>query len=190
MACHTQYEYNKKHERGMVMSNLKKITLLLGLITLTISFQLIPVIFSHQYVLLAMFSAFPIYLITRISGPMGLIAFMAAGIGIFSISPHEGLFFLFTNGPIGLVVGLGMYLGKKSLGTLLIMSIILTITLSLLNFVLGIKVFGADIPGLLGMEVIFIFLFSLLYSTLFSYTAELIYKFIWLKNNHAFPFTF
>ena len=158
------------------MSNPKKILILTGLVALAVSFQIIPVIFSHQYVLLTMFSALPIYLITRISGSMGVIAFMVAGIAVFSINPHEGLFFLFTNGPIGLASGLGKYLGKKSFVTMFIMSVILTITLSLLNFIIGIRVFGINIPGPLSIQVLLIFLFSFCYSTLYSSMADFIYR--------------
>jgi hypothetical protein len=158
------------------MSGAKKIAILAILTVFTILIQIIPAISSHKYVLLTMFSALPIYLITRTSGPMGLIAFVAAGILIFGISSHEGLFFLFTNGPVGLVLGLGWYFKKGNLAASFFSGLILTITLSLLNFVIGIKVFGANIPGWMGVQILLIFLFSFIYSAIYSLMAGFVYR--------------
>lgn len=158
------------------MSSTKKTTVLVVLTVFTVLFQIIPAIFSHKYVLLTMFSALPIYLITRISGPMGLIAFVAAGISIFGISSHEGLFYLFTNGPVGLVLGLGEHFSKRDLTAAFLTAITLAITLSLLNFVIGIKVFGTDIPGPLGVQILLIFLFSFMYCIMYSFMADFVYR--------------
>lgn len=158
------------------MSGVKKIAILVVLTVFTILFQIIPAISSHKYVLLTMFSALPIYLITSTSGLVGLIAFVAAGISIFGISSHEGLFFLFTNGPVGLVLGLGGYFKKGNLAAAFFSGLILTITLSLLNFLIGIKVFGATIPGSLGIQVLLIFLFAFIYSVIYSFMAGFVYR--------------
>jgi hypothetical protein len=158
------------------MSSTKRITVLVVLTFFTVLFQIIPVVFSHKYVLLTLFSALPIYLITRTSGPMGLVAFVAAGILIFGISSHEGLFFLFANGPVGLVLGLGEHFSKRDLTAAFLTAITLTITLSLLNFVIGIKVFGTSIPGSLGVQILIIFLFSFIYSVIYSYMAGFVYR--------------
>ncbi len=160
-----------------MVSYTKKIAVVAVLTTFAVIFQIIPVVFSHKYVLLTMFSVIPIYLITCASGPLGLIAFVIAGISIFGISSHEGLFFLFTNGPVGLVLGLGGYFKKQNLAIAFLTGLILTITLSLMNFVMGIKVFGTNIPGPLGVQIISIFLFSFIYSLIYSYIAGFIYRF-------------
>jgi hypothetical protein len=158
------------------MLGVKKLTIFVVLVVLTILIQIIPAISSHKYVLLTLFSSLPLFLIARSSGPLGLIAFVIAGISIFSINSHEGLFFLFTNGPVGLMLGLQRCFKKESLTASFITGLILTITLSLLNFIIGIKVFGTEIPGPLVIQILLIFLFSFLYSTMYSYFAGFIYR--------------
>lgn len=83
------------------------------LICLTVLFQIIPVILSELFVFATMVSALPIYIISRINPQTGVIAYSAAAVLIFSVSTHEALFFLCTNGPVGLSLGIFNHYTKK-----------------------------------------------------------------------------
>jgi hypothetical protein len=141
---------------------------------LTVLLQLIPVIFSHKLILFTMLSAIPIYLITRINPPVGPFAVILSGFLILLFSRHEALFFLLANGPVGLTLGIGQYLTKNRMIITLITSIVLTLTLSVINFHIGIKIFGAPIPGPFWMQLVIVWLFSFIYSNLYLYLANLV----------------
>jgi hypothetical protein len=157
---------------------------MIGILTgLAVLFQIFPALFTHQVVIVTLLSALPIYLITLINPLIGPMAYLVAGIFIFLVSPHESLFFFFANGVLGLSLGTGSYLTKKRVSAARISAVILTITLSLINYRLGILVFGTKIPGPFPVQLAVLLLFSFLYSCLFLYLANILVK--KLKKNFS-----
>lgn len=70
----------------------------------------------------------------------------------FSI--HEGLLFLCTNGIVGLSLGIcSFYINRKSI-IWIISSVILTTVLSIVNYGIGIPVFGGWIPGKIVIQLV------------------------------------
>lgn len=76
-------------------------------------FQLIPYFFSEMLVLLTIFSGLPIYIISRIKPKVGVLSYIVASAIIIFFTLHEGLFFLCTNGIIGLSLGICNYYTKR-----------------------------------------------------------------------------
>lgn len=139
-------------------------------------FQSLPVIFSEVFVLFTIFSAIPIYIVARINPKAGVLSYLVAAMLIMIISTHEGLFFLFTNGVIGCSLGISSsYTNKKAI-IWASSSIVLTVTLSIMNYGIGIPVFGTNLPGALYFQLLILFLFSVLYNVIYSYLGDFIYK--------------
>jgi hypothetical protein len=139
-------------------------------------FQVFPVIFSEVFVFLTIFSAIPIYIVARISPKAGVLAYLVAAMLIMIISTHEGLFFLCTNGIIGCSLGISSYYTNKKAIIWVCSSIALTMTLSIINYGIGIPVFGTKIPGVLYIQLVILFLFSVLYNIIYSYLGNFVYK--------------
>lgn len=135
------------------------------------SFQLIPVLLSEAAVLLTMFSALPIYIAARCKPVTGILSYLTAAILIMLFSTHESLFFLCTNGMVGLSLGICCYYTQKKLIILMISSLVMTISLSIMNYVIGFPVFGTTLPGTYTIQFILIFLFSFVYNTIYYYFA-------------------
>lgn len=143
-------------------------------------FQLMPVLFSEAFLFLTIFSAIPIYIISRINPKVGILSYFVAGIIVMGLSIHEGLFFLCTNGIVGLSLGIcNSYTDKKFIIWIL-GSISLTIALGIMNYGIGIPIFGINIPGLIIIQIGIIFLVSLFYIIGYYYFSSFIYRI--LKN--------
>jgi hypothetical protein len=138
--------------------------------------QLVPVFFSEIFIFLTIFSTVPIYIVSRINPKAGVLSYFVAGMLIMFLSTHEGLFFLCTNGIIGVSLGICGYYRKKKTITWLISSAVLTATLSIMNYGIGIPVFGSNIPGAIIIQIIIIFLFSILYNIIYYYFSNLIFN--------------
>lgn len=132
--------------------------------------------FSEIFVLLTLFSAVPIYIVSRINPKAGVLSYFVASLLVMLISTHEGIFFLCTNGIVGLSLGTCSYYTKKKILIWFISSLILTITLSFMNYVVGIPIFGAKIPGAMIIELVLIFVFSCVYNTIYYYFSNFIFK--------------
>ncbi len=158
------------------MENTK--TLVIGALFAIMSalFQSLPVIFSEAFVLFTIFSAIPIYIVARISPKAGVLSYVVAAMLIMIISTHEGLFFLCTNGAIGCSLGISSFYTNKKAIIWAFSSIALTITLSIMNYGIGIPVFGAKLPGALYFQLFILFLFSVLYNVIYSYLGDFVFK--------------
>lgn len=137
-------------------------------------FQLIPVFLTEGLVFLTILSAIPIYLISIINPKVGLLSYIITGILVMIFSIHEGLFFLCTNGVVGMSLGMSSYYTKKKLIIWAISSITLTISLSIMNYVIGIPVFGFKIPGGMPIQIVILFVFSLIYNIIYYYIISTI----------------
>lgn len=165
-----------------MMTNTKKIAaggLLAGLAAM---FQLAPFLFSELFALFTLLSAMPIYIISRLSPRIGLGAAFITCVLTTVLSPHEGLLFLFTNGPVGLSLGICCYYKTRDTTNILITSLILTITLCIMNFIIGIPVFGMQIPVALPIQAAVITGFSAVYSFIFLYFAKSVYNLLESKT--------
>lgn len=139
-------------------------------------FQLIPVIFSEAFLLLTVFSAIPIYIVSRINYKAGILSYFAASLIIMTLSVHESLFFLCTNGIVGLSLGIFSGFFNKRFIICLFSSLILTTSLSILNYGIGIPVLGMKIPGTIINQISILLLFSFVYSIFYLYISNYIFN--------------
>lgn len=160
------------------MSNTKTVVVGALLAVIAALFQVIPVFLSELFVILTILSAVPIYIVSRLSPKIGLLSYFTASMLIMLISTHEGIFFLCTNGIIGISLGICSYYTKKKTITWLISSVILTITLSIMNYGIGIPVFGTNIPGGIIIQLAILFIFSVVYNIFYYKFSSLIFKLI------------
>ena len=155
-------------------------TLIIGSLLAVIAalFQSVPVLFSEIFVLVTVFSAIPIYIVSRINPKAGILSYFVASIIVMLISTHEGLFFLCTNGIIGVSLGICNYYTKRKINIWFISSIILTAALSVMNYGIGIPVFATKIPGGLLIQLSILFLFSAIYNIIYYYFSSFIFNFL------------
>lgn len=139
-------------------------------------FQLMPVFFSEVFLFLTIFGAIPIYIISRIDPKAGILSYFVAGMIVMGLSIHEGLFFLCTNGIVGLSLGICNFYTNRKLIIWLLSSISLTIALGIMNYGIGIPIFGINIPGFMIIQIGIIFLVSLFYIIGYYYFSSFIYK--------------
>ena len=165
---------------------MKTKTLVIGALLAVIAafFQVMPVFFSEAFVFFTIFSAVPIYIVSRINPKAGVLSYFVAGILVMLISTHEALFFLFTNGVVGASLGVCRYYTNRKTIIFSISSLALTITLSIINYGIGIPVFGTKIAGAMITQLVILYLFSLLYNIIYYYFSDYIFKI--LKKVNAF----
>lgn len=150
-------------------------TLVIFCVFLAVMFQSVPGIFGEIFIFFTVLSTIPIYIISRLNPKLGIFALIAAGLLTMLFTIHEGIMFYYTNGAVGMALGIGNhYFNRKEVVTTL-SGIYLTITLSILNYGLKIPVFGTSIPGTFPIQLLIIFSFSLVYS--FMYLNLLQYLF-------------
>ena len=155
-----------------------KLLVLGGILTgIAVLLQIIPVFFSEAFVLLTLLSALPVYILCRIKPAAGISACLSASILIFSISFHEGIFFVFANGIVGLSLGLGKYYFCRSSSLPVITgSLALTASLCTAALVLGINVFGTRLPFNIPLQIASILAFSVVYCLLYAKLADGLYR--------------
>lgn len=139
-------------------------------------FQLTPIFFSEFFIFLTIFSAIPIYIVSRIDSKAGILSYFVASMIVMTLSVHEGLFFLCTNGIIGLSLGICSNYTKKKAIIWLFSSIMLTITLSIINYGIGIPVFGIQVPGVMTVQIGIIFLVSVVCNVFYYYITSFVFK--------------
>ncbi|MEL7648892.1 MAG: hypothetical protein AAGU76_12410 [Sedimentibacter sp.] len=154
------------------------------LICLAAVLQLQPALFGEIFVIITTFSAMPIYILSRLNLRAGLIGYIIAAILIFLFNAHEGLFFLFTNGVVGFSLGAFNHRLKSKVFISLFSGIILTLSLVLVNFVIGIPVLGVTLPGNLLVQICILLFFSLNYCFLYLFLASFVYDYL----KQCYPF--
>lgn len=141
-------------------------------------FQLIPTLLSETFIFLTIFSAVPIYIVSRVNPKAGILSYFVASMIIMILSVHEGLFFLCTNGIVGISLGICSFYKKSKIITWVLSSLMLTITLSIMNYGIGIPVFGSKIPGSLAIQIAIIFAVSTIYNIFYYYFSSFIFKLV------------
>lgn len=154
------------------------------LICLSAILQLLPTTFGEIFIIATILSAIPIYILSRISPKVGLIGYIIAGILIIFFNMHEGLFFLFTNGLVGVSLGIFNYILESKLLISLLSGIVLTLSLSIVNFIIGFPVLGINLPGKLLTQISILMVFSIVYCFVYLYLANFVYNF--LKKRYPF----
>lgn len=138
--------------------------------------QITPVFLSEAFVFITMFSAIPIFIVSYIHPKTGFTAALASFLLIAAFSAHEALLFLFTNGPAGFTLGCCCHFIGRMLPAICISASALAGCLCILNFFIGVPVFGADLPGTLAIQLLIIFAFSFVYCFLFYRLCKSILK--------------
>jgi hypothetical protein len=148
------------------------------LICLAVVLQLLPASFGEVFVIVTIFSAIPIYILSRLNPKAGLIGYMIAAVLIFLFNAHEGMFFLFSNGVVGFSLGAFNYRFKSKVFISLLSGIVLTVSLLLVNFIIGIPVLGVNLPGNTIVQACILLFFSLLYCFIYLFLASFVYEFL------------
>ncbi len=156
--------------------NIKFITFGAILAAIAALFQLLPNFLSELFVFMTIFSTLPIYIISRINPKTGVLSYIVADFMVMLFSVHEGILFLFTNGIIGLSLGICSYYIKRNIIIWMICSIILTAALCIINYWIGIPVFGGDLPGKIVIQLASLLGFSFAYNIIFFYISGFIYN--------------
>lgn len=143
---------------------------------IAVIFQTLPILLSEVFIFLTVLSAVPIYIASRVKPVAGVLSFLVAAILMIFISTHEALFFICTNGIVGMSLGICRYIKLKKAIILLICPLALTISLSIMNYGIGIPVFGSKIPGAFLVQLLILFLFSLVYILIYLLFADFLYK--------------
>lgn len=144
------------------------------LIAIVIIIETVVVYTGESLVAITILSTIPIYIICRIDILIGWLAFLAVGILLLILSPHQMMFFICTNGLIGASLGIS----KVKTNSFIIQS---TASSVLLFFGLTI------IIGVLGIEsaiykhwyyIVALVTFCFAYCSLFNFMLSKIYVFI------------
>jgi len=154
-----------------------------GLMTcLSAIFQILPVFLSEAAVIITVFSSVPIYIIAGINPKVGFLTVAASFFLVSFFSLHEAGLFLFTNAPVGFSLGYFNYHTRRKSLIILKLSIILTFSLCIFNFLIGIPVFGIPVPGdTMSLQISFILVFSIIYNCLFYKLCKLLYNVLYDK---------
>ena len=159
------------------MNNLRGITLSGLLISTAVVMQLVPAFMSELFVVATILSSLPIFIISIINPKFGILSYLSAAILISIISIHEGMMFVFTNGLIGAVLGISGFYLKDHFRPIIVSGLFMFTSLVTLNYVIGISIFGSNIPGPILVQIMILLTFSLIYCALYNRFAHFIYKF-------------
>lgn len=146
------------------MNNTRTLVLGVLLAGLAVIFQLMPVFLSEAVIFLTVLSTVPIYVIARTAPRIGITAYVITGIVISIINIHEGLIYVFTNGIIGLALGIGMYNTRNRVVVCALTALLLAVTLNFLHSFIGIPVLGIDLPEAFLVRMIILLVFSAVYA--------------------------
>ncbi len=157
---------------------MKTKTIVIGslLAAMAAMFQLMPVFFSEAFLFITIFSAIPIYIVSRINPKAGIASYFVASMIVMTMSIHEGIFFLCTNGIVGLSLGICSFYTEKKLAIWTLSSFSLTIALSVMNYGIGIPIFGTVIPGAMLIQIAMILFISVVYIICYYYFSRFIYN--------------
>lgn len=143
--------------------------------------QCIPAFLSEAFIFLTVLSTIPIYIIAKKQPTLGILSYIIAFILISFISPHENIMFIFTNGILGLSLGICNYFTDKKFLICSISTILLTFSICIVNFIIGINIIGFSF-NLSFLPIVLIFLATSVYSFIFLVICKFFYKRINISN--------
>ena len=158
-----------------------------ALTAMTVFCQSAPIFLSSVGLLISPFSTFPILLASLFSLPLGLSVLFCSAFILTFISVQETLILLFTTGLLGLSIGTLIKRMNKGL-TVLFSSLILSLGLTLLTYVVGIDGFKHFTHSFLFPLLLFIYVsFSAIYSSVWVYGIYPVTNRLnhWLKNDNS-----
>lgn len=158
------------------MINTRTLKLGICLSIFAVLFQLVPMQFSNGLIVITLLSTLPIFIISRINSRIGLVAYFCAGIVILLIDPNSGIIFLLTNGILGYTLGIWYDHFYRKKYVLLLCGIVLTITLCVLNFTIGIPFLSADFSLYLVFQILILFVITIIYILLYMNFAQFVFK--------------
>lgn len=159
------------------MSYTKQLTLGGILAGLAVLFQIAPVMLTEVFVPITIFSTVPIYLVSRINPKAGFAAYVSAALVIAIFSVHEGVFFLCTNGLVGLSLGVCAFYTCRKITGVLLASLLLTAALEFVTYVVGIPVFGFKLQFGIWLQAAVLFIFSVVYNIIWVNVLAAAYGF-------------
>lgn len=138
--------------------------------------QSIPAFLSESFALLTIFSTIPIYTAARTNPAAGAVSYVTTAVLVLFASSHEALFFLFTNGIVGISLGTTSFFKMKKIPALAASSGILTVALYIINYGIGFPVMGVTLPGPVIVQLITLLVFSVVYNFAYQIFADFVYK--------------
>jgi len=133
--------------------------------SISVIFQSAPVLLPAIGLVISPFSTLPVALAASYSITLGMAVYISTALLLAFVYVQESVIFLFTTGLIGLATG-SLLIRKGITISVLISSILLSLGMFVLTFLLEIKVFG-DFTSSLTLPIIFI-LFPLVYVTIWN----------------------
>ena len=133
------------------------------LTAIIVAIEVIAAITGELIVALTMVSALPIYLICRRSIALGITSYICVSLILLQINPHQLIFFIFTNGLLGISLGFCDKKTKLATISILISSTMLFIGIIITAYIIGISI----VKWYIG-----IYVFSCIYSALYRFIAR------------------
>ena len=148
------------------MFNTKALTRAAILTGLVIMLEVFVAKTGELFTSLTIFSALPLYMISRSQFSLGMISYGVINLILFTISPHQMFFFMFTNGIVGLSLGGVACSLKQRYKRVVICGGLLALGLQAITSIIGIQLplWG----GIVGKLLVF-YSFACLYIAVIDY---------------------
>lgn len=138
------------------------------LTTIAVIFQSAPVFLPAIGLFFSPLSTLPIAIAAFYSTSLGITVFFSSALILTLVSVQESIILIFTTGLLGIAIGTLLY-RKVTLVSILFSSIILSIGMILLTYVIGISAFG-DLTSSISFPLtsLIFFSFSLIYASVWN----------------------
>lgn len=170
------------------MFNKRILLLCIGLALLAASLQTVPIIFGTAFAFTVLLNGIPVYMATRLNYALGILVYILTAALLAFYNSFEALFFICTNGIIGLSLGI-IKDCFRSIYPVPALSALLNISiLFIVNYRFGISIFSSFLINAPILQVLMLFLpmyiYFLLYLKLAMSLDRLLHKYIEL-NIHS-----
>lgn len=155
----------------------KELTCCGMLTSLIIALEVVASQFGEALVIITVFSALPVFILTKKNIKWGLLSYSVVTVLLSIINFHQMLFFIFTNGLIGICLGVSCNLKIKKCCAPVIAAVFTTGGMNILSIILGINFFNFFGSYILLNELI-ICILLVIYCSLYLWGADKIYKHI------------
>lgn len=148
------------------------------LTSISVLFQSAPVFLPIIGLALSPLSTLPIFLSAAYDISCGILILFSSALILILISPQEAVILIFTTGLLGVISG-SLLFRKGLIISILISSIVLSLGMLILTFIIGIPAFG-DLTDQLSVALtVFIFnLFSIPYVSLWNLSMRRLIKYL------------
>ena len=162
------------------MLNKRVIVFCIILVVLTAALQAAPRIFGNAFDFAVILSGLPVYIAARFNCAVGISVYLAATILSAYMNTGEAIFFICTNGFIGLSLGIIKYRFKSTYTIPAISALIIILILFIINYSFGINILGnstfkTPISQALALFPI-LYVYCLLYLKLAMFADNLIHR--------------